>query len=56
MGLFGKNIFDIISDGGFVPKSPSQRFAEKVVQSVEKKQLKESLPLQRARVLQYLEM
>ena len=37
MGLFGKNIFDIISDGGIVPKSPTTRFAEKVVQSVAEK-------------------
>lgn len=37
MGLFGKNIFDIITDGGIVPKSPTTRIAEKLVQSVAEK-------------------
>lgn len=37
MSIFGKNLFDIITDGGIVPKSPTTRIVEKVVQSVAEK-------------------
>lgn len=40
MSIFGKSLFDLITDGGIVPKSPTTRISEKVVQSVAEKAIK----------------
>ncbi|MBZ9634683.1 lecithin retinol acyltransferase family protein [Clostridium sp. FP1] len=37
MGILGKSLFDIITDGGIVPKSPTTRIVEKIVHSVSEK-------------------